>query len=107
MYYFNDLADVQNYLDTLVGISTTDDIMNVFYKQEKQKQQELSKSKAIIERYDFIVEENGNYLTALEKNEATFKYLKRILNSSGRTPKKELIRLIEMALEDINTVIED
>ena len=107
MYYFNDLADVQNYLDTLVGISTTDDIMNVFYKQEEQKQREMAKNKSIIEHYDFIIEENGNMLDVLEKTKDALNNIKCGLNAPGRTPKKELTSLINITLEDINDFIAD
>ena len=107
MYYFNDLADVQNYLDTLVGISTTDDIMNVLYKQEEQKQREIARNKSIIEHYDFIIEENGNMLDVLEKTKDALNHIKRGLNAPGRTPKKELTSLINITLEDINDFIAD
>lgn len=106
-FYFNDIADVQNYLDGVVGISTTDDIMQVINKETEPIRHEFVRNKAIIEHYDFVIEENGNLRDALDKSKDTFIELKRLLNMPGRTPRKELKQLITLAVELIDDALED
>lgn len=109
MYQFNDVADVRNYLDSLVGVSTTDEIMDVFYKQEKQKeeqqQREIAKNKSIIEHYDYVVEENGDMLDVLEKTRDTLSHIRGVLNTTGLTQKQEVDSLINITIDDINDFV--
>jgi len=111
-YMFSDKYDIRDYLDKQVGTDISDEIFDVFEKEERK----VEKEKRLEEysRYiDLLEESTGNLDTCIDKIEGSLRNIESILLSASVNKKiskklyKEVMGEMDCIKEYINDVDED
>ena len=104
MLYLNDKYDVRDYLDKRLGIEISNEIMEVWNKEEKKKDEELELCKSYYEDYEMIEEANGNYVSCLDALEGHLNDIKTLLSVSrtNKTFRDKLNRILSLIREEID-----
>ena len=105
--HFNDLADVQNFLDTLVGTSVTDDIMQAINKGNELNRERISSNKYLSANCEFMLKECSILTYYIKQNKETFEHIRRMLNRPGRIPRKELTGMIDRSIKGIDEALKN
>lgn len=105
--YFRDLADVQKFLDTLVGTSVTDDIMTAINKGNELNRERISNNRYLSANYELMLKECSILTYYVKQHKETFEYIRRMLKRPCRVPRKELTALIDKSLKDIDEALKN
>lgn len=105
--HFNDLADVQNFLDTLVGTSVTDDIMKAINKGNELSRERISGNNHLSVNIEFMIKECSILTYYIKQHKETFEHIRRLLNRPGRIPRKEVTAMIDRSLQGIEDALKN
>ena len=111
--YLNDKYDVRNYLDKVLGYDISNEIFEVFEKEEREYKKE-NKNLEEYSRYTEQMEEcAGNLSTCIDKIEVSLRNIESILYAASSNKKiskklyKEVMEEMSAIKEYINDVDED
>lgn len=104
MLYLNDKYDVRDYLDKRLGIEISNEIMEVWNKEERKKDENLKLYKSYYEDYETMEEENGNYASCLDNVEGYLNDIKALISVSrtNKTFRDKLNRILSLIREEID-----
>ena len=111
--YLNDRYDVRNYLDKVLGYDISNDIFEVFEKEERKFEKEEKRLEDYCKYAEQMEECAGNLSTCLDKIEVNLKNIESILLSASDNKKiskklyKEVMGEMSAIKEYINDVDED
>lgn len=112
-YMFSDKYDIRDYLDKQVGTDISDEIFDVFEKEERKVEKEEKRLEEYSRYIDLLEESTGNLDTCIDKIEGSLRNIESILLSASVNKKiskklyKEVMGEMDCIKEYINDVDED
>jgi len=111
--YFDDKYDVRNYLDKVLGYDISNDIFDVFEKEERKVEKEEKRLEDYSRYTDLLEESAGNLDACIDKIEVSLRNIESILLSASANKRiskklyKEVMGEMDCIKEYINDVDED
>ena len=111
--YFDDKYDVRNYLDKVLGYDVSNDIFDVFEKEERKVEKEKKRLADYCKYAEQMEECAGNLDTCIDKIEVSLRNIESILLLASANKKiskklyKEVMGEMSAIKEYINDVDED
>lgn len=111
--YFDDKYDVRNYLDKVLGYDISNDIFDVFEKEERKIEKEKKRLEDYCKYAEQMEECAGNLDTCLDKIEVCLRNIESIIFAASANKKiskklyKEVMGEMTCIKECINDVDED
>ena len=111
--YLDDKYDVRNYLDKVLGYDISNEIFDVFEKEERKFEKEEKRLENYCKYTEQMEESAGNLSTCLDKIEVSLRNIESILYAASSNKKiskklyKEVMEEMSAIKEYINDVDED